>query len=147
MACCKRIKNNLIGDLLLVEGIISRQQLEEAVARQKNKGGLLGEILVELGHAREEDVIRALTFQYGFPYLPLASYEIESTVFSLVPIAVCERFCLIPIDKIGENLTIAMVNPLNVQAIEAVEGLSGCSVQVFVSTGTDVRSAIKKYYS
>lgn len=142
----KRINTKFIGDILLERGIITRQQLEHAMVHQKEQGGLLGDILIHFGFALEEDIAHVLTSQYGFPYLPLGNYEIDEKVVSSIPHAVCEKFCLIPIDKIGENLTVAMSNPLNIQAIETVEALSGCSVQAFVSTATDVRDSIKKYY-
>ncbi|MCK5178106.1 MAG: type II secretion system protein GspE, partial [Candidatus Omnitrophica bacterium] len=87
-----------------------------------------------------------LTCQYGFPYLPLSSYEIDAEVIRSVPENVCRQFCLVPIDKIGKSLTVAMSNPLNVQALEDVELITGCSVQVFVSTATDVKQSIDKYY-
>jgi type IV pilus assembly protein PilB len=59
---------------------------------------------------------------------------------------VAKQYVLIPIDKIGNNLTIVMSNPLNIQAIEDVELISGCSVQTFVSTSSDIKRAIEKYY-
>ena len=63
-----------------------------------------------------------------------------------VPENVCQKFCLIPIDKIETSLVLAMTNPLDAQAIEEIETLTGCSVQTFVSTSTDIREAITKYY-
>ena len=142
----KKIINKHIGDLLVERGSIHRENLNVAVAYQKEKGGLLGEILVELKFATEEDIAHALTRQYGFPYLPLANYEIDSEVITSVPENVCRQFCLIPIDKIGKSLTLAMADPLNVQAIEDVELLSDCSVQTFVRTATDIKNSINKYY-
>ena len=65
----------------------------------------------------------------------------------IVPDQVARQYCLIPIDKIGNNLTVAMSNPLNAQAIEDVEMISKCVVQVFVSTTSDIRKAIEKCYS
>jgi type IV pilus assembly protein PilB len=76
----------------------------------------------------------------------LANYEIETDVVKSVPENVCRKFCLIPIDKIGKSLTLAMANPLNVQAIEDVEGITGCAIQTFVSTTTDIKNSIAKYY-
>src|SRR3990167_5136939 len=125
----KKIINKHIGDLLVERGSIHRENLNVAVAYQKEKGGLLGEILVELKFATEEDIAHALTRQYGFPYLPLANYEIDSEVITSVPENVCRQFCLIPIDKIGKSLTLAMADPLNFQATEDVELLTGCTVQ------------------
>ena len=135
-----------LGELLLERGIISREQIQETLDHQKKKGGLFGEILVELNYASEEDIAQALTAQYGFPYLPLAQYEVEKDVLATVPQNLCEQYCLIPIDKIGKNLTLAMANPLNVHGIEEVELITGCAVQVFVSTTADVKNAIQKYY-
>jgi len=142
----KRINKKFIGDLLIERGVINKQQLDEAIVCQKQKGGLLGEALMQLKYASEEDIAQALTSQYGFPYLPLANYEIEQEVIAAVSAEACREFCLIPIDKIGASLTLAMANPLSTDAIEKIEAVSHCSVQTFVSTATDIRNAIKKHY-
>jgi len=142
----RRIINKQLGELLIERGILSQQQLEKSLAFQKERGGLIGEILVELGFVKEEDIAQALTAQYGFPYLPLSNYEINPEIISVIPGRVARQYLLVPIDKIGNNLTLAMSNPLNVQAIEDVELLSGCSVQTFVSTSSDLKKAIEKYY-
>ena len=142
----KKTINKHIGELLVERGSINRDELNMAINYQKEKGGLLGEILVELKFAKEEDIAHALTCQYGFPYLPLSNYEIDPEVIESVPENVCRQFCLIPIDKIGKSLTLAMSDPLNVQAVEDVELLSGCTVQTFVSTSTDIKNSINKYY-
>ena len=141
-----KVNNKHLGELLIERGVINQNQLQEVLDLQKKKGKLFGEILVELKYASEEDIAQALTAQYGFPYLPLANYEIDPEVIKTIPINVCKQFCLVPIDKIGKSLTLAMSNPLNVQAAEDVELLTGCTVQAFVSTTTDVMNAIKKYY-
>lgn len=142
----KRIVNKQLGDLLIERGIINQRQLEKALALQKEKGGLIGEILVEQGAAKEEDIAQALTAQYGFPYLPLGNYEIDQEIINIVPARVARQYLLIPIDKVSNNLTIAMSNPLNIQAVEDIELISGCSVQTFVSTSSDIKIAIEKYY-
>ena len=142
----RRIVNKQLGDLLIERNIINERQLEKALAVQKERGGLIGELLVELGFAKEEDIAQSLTAQYGFPYLPLSNYDINPEIINIVPGRVVRQYLLIPIDKISNNLTLAMSNPLNVQAIEDVELISGCSVQTFVSTSSDIKRAIEKYY-
>ncbi len=142
----KKTINKQLGELLLERGIISRRQLDEALLLQQEKGGLIGEVLVGLGFVKEEDIAQALTAQYGFPYLPLTSYEITPEVSDIIPARVCRQYMLVPVDKIGNNLTLAMSNPLNVQAIEDIELLAGCNVQTFVSTSSDIKAAIEKYY-
>ncbi len=146
MAPLKRITNKQLGELLIERGIIDHKHLEKALLLQKEKGGLIGEILVELGFANEEDIAQALTCQYGFPYLPLRNYEIDSEVIKAIPENVANQYCLIPIDKIGKSLTLSMSNPLNIQAIEDVEMITGCVIQTFVSTSSDIREAIARYY-
>ena len=142
----RRIINKQLGELLVDRGLVTQEKLERALTYQRDKGGLIGEILVELGFVKEEDIAQALTTQYGFPFLPLGNYDINTDILSIIPKRVAKQYLLIPVDKIGNNLTIAMSNPLNVQAVEDVELLSGCSVQVFVSTSSDVKKAIERYY-
>jgi len=142
----RRIINKQLGELLIDRGVINKHQLDEALIIQQQKGGLIGEILVELGFVKEEDIAQALTAQYGFPFLPLANYEINSDIAQLIPSRVAKQYMIIPIDKIGSNLTLAMSNPLNIQAIEDVELICGCNVQAFVSTSSDIKAAIEKYY-
>ena len=136
-----------LGQILLERGVITVQQPEQTLARQKGRGGLLGQILIEQGAVTEEAMALALTAQYGFPYLPLENYEIDEGVISVVPERLARQYCLMPIDRIGNALTLAMADPTNVQAIEEVELLTKCVVQAFVSTTSDITKAIEKHYA
>lgn len=142
----RRIITKRIGELLLERHIITQKELEKALAHQNERGGLMGQILIQLGFATEEEIALSLTAQYGFPYLPLDNYEIDSALTALVPEAMARQYCLIAIDRIGNALTLAMSDPTNVQAIEEVELLTKCVVQTFVSTPSDIGKAIDKYY-
>lgn len=142
----RRAITKTIGQLLLEKEVINQSQLEEALKIQKDKGGLLGQILSGLGYVTEEQIAQAITVQYGFPYLPLSNYELDEEVLKLVPENVSRQYCLVPIDRIGNTVTIAMADPLNAQAIEDIELLTGSMVQIFVSTVTDIKAAIDKFY-
>lgn len=142
----RKIIDKQLGELLIERGIIDRQQLDKALDIQQAKGGLIGEILVELGFVKEQDIAQALTAQYGFPYLPLANYEINPEIINIIPARVARQYLLIAVDRAGNNLTLAVSDPLNIHAIEDVELLSGCNVQVFISTLSEVKNAIAKYY-
>ena len=142
----RRIISKQLGELLIERGILTQRQLEKALMVQRERGVLIGELIVELGFAKEEDIAQALTVQYGFPYLPLANYEISSEIAAIIPARVARQYMLIPVDKIGNNVSVAMSNPLNVQAIEDLELLTGCNIQTFVSTSSDIKREIEKYY-
>ena len=142
----KRVITKRIGELLVERGSVTQQQLEEALAYQRTHGGLIGQVLIDLKFVSEEEVALALTAQYGFPYLPLENYEIDEEVTRLIPEPVARQYCLIPIDRIGNALTLAMADPSNIQAIEDIEILTHCVVQTFVSTPSDIQRALERYY-
>ena len=142
----KKIIPKQLGELLVDCKLITPKQLEDALAVQKERGGLLGQVLVSLGHLQESDIAQALTVQYGFPYLPLSGYEIDPEVAKIIPEHVAKQYGLIAVDRVGSILTVAMSNPLNSQAVEDVEMITHYKVQVFVTTSTDVMNAIKGVY-
>ncbi len=142
----KRVITKKIGEVLIERSVITREQLDKALAKQKESGGMIGQVLIQLGFVNETEIALALTAQYGFPYLPLESYEIDKNLMQIIPVDIARQYCLIPIDRIGNALTLAMADPTNMKAIDDVEQLTRCVVQSFVSTPSDIRKAIDKYY-
>jgi type IV pilus assembly protein PilB len=142
----RRTITKRLGEILIAQKVITPGELDKALAVQQRNGGLMGKILVDLGFVTEEEVALALTAQYGFPFLPLENYEIDETITRLVPEHVARQYCLVPIDRIGNALTVAMADPSNVQAIEDIELLTRCVVQTFVSTPSDIIKAIEHCY-
>lgn len=142
----QKIVGKQLSELLLSRKIVTREQLDEAYKVQETKGGLLGQILVSLGYTTEEAIAQALTAQYGLPYLPLAHYSVDPELLRLIPENVARQYCLVPVDHIGNTLTIAMANPLNTKAVDDIELLTHCSVQIFVSTSTDILQTIQHSY-
>ena len=142
----KRLVAKRLGEILLERRVITPQQLEQALARQKAQGGLLGQLLVELGATSEEEVALALTAGYALPYLPLNNYDIGAEVIKLIPEQLARQHCVVPIDRVGNSLTVAMADPSNLHAIEEMELLTGCVLQIFVSTASEIRKAIERGY-
>lgn len=142
----KKKVNKLLGEILVERGVITGQRLKAALDTQLKEGGLIGEVIVKLEFASEVDIAHCISFQYGFPYLPLENYEISQEVIKLVPKNVAQHYCFIAVDRIGDTLTIAMANPLNAEAIEDLEDLTSLKIQTFVSTASDIRNTIKEYY-
>jgi type IV pilus assembly protein PilB len=134
-----------LGQILVERGVINNTQLQQSLEAQKHSGGLIGEIIVELGFTKEEDIAHCFSLQFGYPYLSLENYEISQDIVKLIPKNVCTHYCLIPIDRIGNTLTVAMANPLNIQAIEDLEDITHCDIQIFVSTPSDIRNSIENF--
>ncbi|MBU2102444.1 MAG: hypothetical protein ABH865_06440 [Candidatus Omnitrophota bacterium] len=141
-----KITERPLGQILVERGVITNAQVTEALEVQKKEGGLIGDIIVKLGFAKEEDIAQCLSLQFGFPYLPLENYEVSADVAKLISRTVADYYCLIPLDKIENTLTIAMANPLNVQAIEDLEDSTKCDIQLFISTPSDIRKSIDRFY-
>jgi len=135
-----------LGEILLTNGVITDEQLQRGLDFQKREGGLLGEILVKLGYVNERDIVEALTVQCGFPYLPIENYELKDEMTEVVPENVARQYSIVPIDLIGDILTVVMSNPLNGKAIEDLEMITKKKVQVFISTVTSVSEALNKLY-
>lgn len=146
----KKLKNKRLGEVLLDWGIIDKEQLAQALEIQKSgeaKGLKSGEILVKLGFVNEEAIFHAFNAQYSFPYLPLGNYEIDPAIIKTLPAElVCKRQ-VIPITKFGDVLSVAIANPLDFEALEEVEAVSGCMVQTFIASPWDIRETIIKYYT
>ncbi|MGB6606640.1 MAG: type II secretion system protein GspE, partial [Atribacterota bacterium] len=117
----KPFTNKRIGDILIEQGLITLQQLKEALESQKNGNKKrLGEIFVETGAITREELYDILQYVYETEYVELSDYVIDPEVISLIPEKVASQFKLIPISKSDDELIIAMANPLDVYAIDFV---------------------------
>jgi len=140
-------ERRLIGEYLLQKGIISEAQLKEAVEEHKRTNRRIGEILIKRGFAREEDIARALGEQLGFTFMDLSTYQIEAEAAALIPKEAALRLQTIPVFKVGDSLTVAMTNPLDVGAIDELGCLSqGMRIKPVLATPTGIKEAIAKFY-
>lgn len=135
-----------IGDILLKANRITREQLERAVAMQQTEGGRLGATLIKLGFVTEEDIAQSLGEQYGLPYIDLNAHEIEPTLIRLIPPAIVHKHLVIPVSKASNTLTIAMVDPTNIFAVDDIKFIVGSNVELMVATESALRRAIDRYY-
>jgi len=132
--------------MLLKVGLISQQQLQEALALQKSNGGKLGYNLVRLGHVKEEDITSLLSEQYGVPAIHLEHFEIDESVLKHIPSDVAQKYLVIPIERTGATLTVAMADPSNVFALDDIRFITGYQVEPVVASEASIREAIAKYY-
>jgi type IV pilus assembly protein PilB len=135
-----------LGAMLVSSGLISDEQLKKALATQKNEGGRLGSILVKLGFVQEDKLMTFLSKQYGVPYVDLNKFQINTAVIKHIPPDVAQKYRIMPINRSGATITIAMVDPSNIFAIDDIKFMTGYNVEAVVATEGAIVEAIKKYY-
>ncbi len=137
---------NRLGELLVRNKLIDEKQLAKAIEEQKIHGGRLGGSLVKLGYLREEDLAAFLSRQYGVPSINLSEFEIDESVIKLVSAEVVQKYQLIPVNRAGSTLIVAMSDPSNIFAIDDIKFMTGYNVEVVVAAETSVKTAIDRYY-
>src|SRR5437764_4101053 len=136
-----------LGDLLVKEKVITPEQLEQALKSQKEQGTRLGSALVKLGFLSDEDVTNFLSRQYGVPAINLSFFEIDSSVVKLIPQETAKRYQILPLSRVGASLTIAMVDPTNVFAMDDIKFMTGFNIEPVVASESAIMDAIEKAYS
>jgi type IV pilus assembly protein PilB len=140
------VHKKLLGEILIERKRITREQLDEALRFQKKHKGLLGEILVRLGYLDEKDIVVALVVQCDLPYIAINKYSIPLEILKLVPKETARELHVIPLDRVGNILSLVMVNPFDQSVKEEIERLSGCKVATFIATRTEIDEAIARWY-
>lgn len=136
-----------LAQVLLEEGTISPGQMEEAKVKQGDDNGFLGQILIDLGYISENSLTSFLAKHCKIPHLSLLDYLIDDDILRLVPKEVCIEYRLLPIDKLGRNLTIAMVNPLNAEALAKVrESCPSLRIKPILCAYSHYQAVIKKVF-
>ena len=136
-----------LGDLLVKEKVISAEQLDQAVKMQKDSGTRLGAALVKLGFLSDEDVTNFLSRQYGVPAINLSFFEIDPSVVKLIPHETAKRYQILPLSRVGASLTIAMVDPTNVFAMDDIKFMTGFNIEPVVASETAIMEGIEKAYA
>jgi len=133
-------------DVLINGKLIKKEDLDKAVATQKKSGGSLGKILIEQGSITEKDLMVIMSIQLDIPPINLSKYKIDKTLKELIPDKMAKQYCLIPVSKIGNVLTVAMSDPLNIFAIDDIKALTNFKIDPVISTENDIKEAINDYY-
>jgi type IV pilus assembly protein PilB len=135
-----------LGETLLKENLITPQQLKEALDYQRLHGGRLASTLVKLGMLSDEEVTAVLSRQYGVSSVNLDLFDVDPAAVALVPQETAERYMVLPLSRVGSTLTLAMVDPTNVFAIDDIKFMTGLSVEPVVVSETTLTHAVAKYY-
>ncbi len=136
-----------LGELLVRENLISLQQLQQAQNNQKQEGGKLGYHLTKLGFIEESQLTDFLSKQYGVPAINLSEFEIDADVIKLIPKEVAQKHQVVPVNRAGASLIVAMSDPSNIFAIDDIKFLTGYNIEVVVAAEAAIQTAIEKYYN
>ena len=135
-----------LGDLLVKEKVITAEQLEQATKLQKDTRCRLASALVKLGFLSDEDVTNFLSRQYGVPAINLSYFEIDPAVIKLIPFETAKRYQILPLSRVGASLTIAMVDPTNVFAMDDIKFMTGFNIEPVVASESSIVEGIDKAY-
>ncbi len=135
-----------LGDLLVKEKVITPEQLEQATKLQKEAHLRLASALVKLGFLSDEDVTNFLSRQYGVPAINLSYFEIDPAVVKLIPYETAKRYQILPLSRVGASLTIAMVDPTNVFAMDDIKFMTGFNIEPVVASESSIIEGIDKAY-
>ncbi len=143
MAVARKVR---LGEMLIAEKLIDQKQLQEALALQKKNGKRIGDNLVGLGYVSEEAIAAALGRQLGIPYITLSHYEIDPSIIKTIPEDIVRKYKIIPVDRMGNSLTVALSDPANIFILDELKILTKCEIIPLISYESDINRAIDQYY-
>lgn len=135
-----------LGELLVMNGLITQEQLEEALKKQVHTKKKLGEILIEDNCITERQLVEALEFQLGFPVVNMFEVNLDPGTVQLIPEALAKKYLVIPLERKSGKIKVAMADPLNYDAIEEIRMTTGMSVQPVIAIKSEVEQAITRNY-
>lgn len=142
------MQSSRLGDILVKNNLITREQLADALQEQKMAGGQvrLGSILIKQNLITEENLTSFLSKQYGVPAVNLSDYEVDAAVIKTIPPDVVQKYQLVPVNRAGATLIVAVSDPSNLFAIEDIKFMTGYNVEMVVASERDIKASIDKYY-
>lgn len=140
------MQSQKLGEILIKQGLIRPDQLQQAIQESERTKNKIGTTLVTLGFIKDNQILRALEKQFGFPGIDVSQFDIDQTVLNLVSRDFCEKKSVIPISKAGTTLVVAFSDPSNLQTRDDLRFLTKCKIQPVVATEHSVSQAIEKYY-
>lgn len=135
-----------LTEILINNKLITSQQLLKAIQAQKEKGGRLSDIIVALKFIKENELISALSEGLGLPLIDLKRFKIDYEITKIIPLTIARHYQIIPVSKMGDTITLAMADPLNIFAIDHVEVLTGYKINPIIAQAEDILQAIELVY-
>src|SRR4051794_36139302 len=135
-----------LGDLLVREGLITREQLDKALQEQRQNGTRVGYNLVKLGFIQETELTKMLARQYRMPAVDLSRFEVDARIAKLIPADLATKHLVLPLKRDGRTLTVAMADPTNIGVIDDLKFITRYDIFPVIAGEYTLRNAIEKYY-
>jgi type IV pilus assembly protein PilB len=142
MANIQRMSRKKLGEILVQAGVIDDLQLQAALTEQARTKELLGEVLVRRGFVTETDIVQTIALQFSLPYLSAEQIELAPAALDLLPLDLMRQHQVVPLDRFGPIVTVLCAGLLNTDLLNQIEQHTGCEVQLFITTATDVKTLI-----
>jgi len=135
-----------LGEELVKSKLLTREQLEKALQALKHNGGSLHSVLVRMGYVDEEKLLKFLSKLYHIPIIRLKNIQIPPDVLKLIPESIAKKYLVLPIERKGPKLTIAVADPSNLILAEEIEFMTGYNVSMKLCPEMELIQAIKRFY-
>ncbi|MCA9730968.1 hypothetical protein KC799_02490 [candidate division KSB1 bacterium] len=140
-------KNILLGEFLLEQGLINEEQLKQALEYHNKNGTKLGRAFIELNILTENEIIKSLSNQLGVQYINLKNYRIDEDVLKLISAETAWNYYVFPLFRLHNRLSVAMVNPLDVYALDELTRTTKLKIEPVIAMEADILQALQEYYA
>lgn len=142
MVALNRLTKKKLGELLVEQGLLTEQQIQDALRLQHQTGMLFGEVLVQSKIISEDKIVAVLISQFGIPYIKPSQYKIPKELLEIFEPQMMRRFQFVPLDSIGNVLVIAIAGMLSEDILREIESQTGCSLQVFLTRMSEITAVL-----
>lgn len=140
------VSRRKLGELLIESGLLTIENLKDALEAQKNTGKRLGEVLIDMKIISEEEMAFSLAMQLKIPFIDLIDYSIKNDVIDCIPEEVCQKFICIPLSMKNNILDVAMADPLDLNIMKDLQFITGYNIQPAISTQIQIMETLQKHY-
>ena len=135
-----------LGEILLEQGLISEDMLAQALDEQQKDGKRIGSTLMKLGFVKEEELLKALSKHFGIESVDLREYELDESLLKLIPSDIAGKYLVVPVNRFGHTITLAMINPGDVAAVEDIQFATGFEVVPVVASEDAILEIVREHY-
>jgi type IV pilus assembly protein PilB len=143
MVALNRVVKKRLGELLVEQGLLTNEQVQDALRMQHQTGLLFGETLVQNKLITEEKIVAVLVNQFGIPYILPSQYQISKDLLEIFEPSMMRRYQFVPLDSIGSALVIAIAGSLTEELLREIEGQTGCTVQLFLTKMSEINVVLQ----